>query len=113
LSPVTPSVLERRPPAASAPSASGVTIGVSFGHGRDGHLDAWTAFGFNRPVNLYALVAHDCTFAVDVFATREMAEAALNDVILDEPDFASLVEIVVIPSPWAQAGRLLLEPHRQ
>jgi hypothetical protein len=34
---------------------------------------------------LFALVANDCQFAVDVFVTRTDAEAALADALADEP----------------------------
>ena len=46
---------------------------------------------------LYALIAADCSFAVDVFVTRELAEAALADVLRDEPEFEWLLSIEEIP----------------
>lgn len=46
---------------------------------------------------LYALVAADCSFAVDLFVTRELAEAALADVLHDEPTFELLLSIEEIP----------------
>ena len=45
---------------------------------------------------LYALVASDCRFAVELFATRELADAALADVLKDEPGFESLLSITTI-----------------
>jgi len=36
-------------------------------------------------VLFYALTAADCTYAVDLFPTIEQAEAALQDVVADEP----------------------------
>lgn len=59
----------------------------------------------NRGVRLYALVASDSAFAVDVFVSRASADEALADVLADEPAFADLLEIVVVdddndgPSP--------------
>ena len=45
---------------------------------------------------LYALVASDCRFAVELFATRELADIALAEVLNDEPEFASLLRIARI-----------------
>jgi hypothetical protein len=59
----------------------------------------------NRGVRLYALVASDSAFAVDVFVSRASADEALADVLADEPAFADLLAIVVVgdeddgPSP--------------
>jgi hypothetical protein len=56
-------------------------------------------------MRLYALVAADSTFAVDVFVSRESAEEALDDVLFDEPAFADLLAVVAVddedkaPSP--------------
>jgi hypothetical protein len=52
-------------------------------------------------VTLYALVAADSPFAVDVFVNRELADQALRDVLFDEPAFSSLLSIEPIPPPWA------------
>jgi hypothetical protein len=51
-------------------------------------------------VILYALVASDSSFAVDIFVTRELAEQALRDVLFDEPDFAPLLSIEQITPLW-------------
>lgn len=45
---------------------------------------------------LYALVASDCDFAVDVFPTRELAEQALRDVLADEPPFVDLLAVTAL-----------------
>jgi hypothetical protein len=63
-------------------------------------LDSSFGARFNRPVTLYAFVASDSSFAVDVFVTRELAEQALRDVLHDEPSFASLLSIEPIAPPW-------------
>jgi len=55
-------------------------------------------------VYLYALVAADSDFAVDVFTSRALAEEALVDVLADEPAFAPLLDIVAIPPPWLERG---------
>jgi hypothetical protein len=55
-------------------------------------------------MQLYALVASDCSFAVDVFVTRELAERALRDVLFDEPSFDSLLSIEPITPPWLHEG---------
>jgi hypothetical protein len=47
-------------------------------------------------VTLYALVAADTDFAVDVFVHRADAESALNAALADEPGFADLLSIVEI-----------------
>lgn len=57
-----------------------------------------------RHVILYALVANDSDFAVDVFADYRLAAQALKDVLADEPDFAPLLAIEPVfddhvPSP--------------
>jgi hypothetical protein len=44
-------------------------------------------------VLLYALVARDSDFAVDVFPSEGLAEAALADVLTDEPGFRELLTI--------------------
>jgi hypothetical protein len=49
---------------------------------------------------LFALIAADCSFAVDLFPSLELAEAALADVLADEPDFETLLSIAVVdPTP--------------
>jgi hypothetical protein len=45
---------------------------------------------------LYALIASDTDFAVDVFVCRADAEAALRAALADEPGFADLLSIVEI-----------------
>jgi hypothetical protein len=45
---------------------------------------------------LYALVATDSQFAVDVFPSRELAEEALADVLADEPGFVELLTITAV-----------------
>jgi hypothetical protein len=49
---------------------------------------------------LYALIANDTSFAIDLFVTRALAEAALRDVLDDEPAFSPLLSIEAIPPPW-------------
>lgn len=51
---------------------------------------------------LFALVAADCAFAVDLFTSRAAAEQALTEVLADEPEFESLLEIIPIPPPWQE-----------
>lgn len=46
---------------------------------------------------LYALVARDASFAVDVFVTRADAEQALRDALADEPQWWSLLAVVDVP----------------
>jgi len=53
-------------------------------------------------MTLYALVASDCTFAVDVFVSRSLAERALAEVLVDEPSFVSLLAVVAIAPPWEE-----------
>lgn len=48
---------------------------------------------------LFALVASDCDFAVEVFPTSALAEQALADVLADEPAFIELLSIVKISEP--------------
>jgi hypothetical protein len=45
---------------------------------------------------LFALVANDCQFAVDVFVTRTDAEAALADALADEPQWVTLLDVVAL-----------------
>jgi hypothetical protein len=44
-------------------------------------------------VLLFALVASDSDFAVDLFASRATAEDALRQVLADEPEFEELLSI--------------------
>ncbi len=45
---------------------------------------------------LYALVATDCDYTVDLFMTRVAAERALAEVVADEPDFATFMAVVAL-----------------
>lgn len=54
-------------------------------------------------MHLYALVAADSNFAIDLFTSRASAQQALCDVLHDEPAFEPLLEIVPIPPPWHDA----------
>jgi hypothetical protein len=45
---------------------------------------------------LYALVAGDCAFAVDVFTTRESAERALAEALVDEPQWSALLSVIAL-----------------
>jgi hypothetical protein len=56
-------------------------------------------------VELYALVATDSDFAVDVFVTQAGAQRALAEVLADEPAFAPLLEIVTLLPPWLEGDR--------
>lgn len=67
---------------------------------KKGHLDCEPASRFNRRVYLFALVAADSDFAVDLFTSRAAAEQALAEVLADEPAFESLLEIIPIAPPW-------------
>ena len=42
----------------------------------------------------YALVCSDASLAVDLYPTREAAEAELREVLADEPTFAEILTIV-------------------
>jgi hypothetical protein len=59
-------------------------------------------------VNLYALVASDSSFAVDLYVTRDAAESALRTALADEPGFAGLLSIVQLEdsSDGLSGGRL-------
>lgn len=63
---------------------------------RQSHLDAARPRRFNRQVLLYALVAADCDFAVDLYPTLALAEQALAEVLADEPLFAELLSVAVV-----------------
>ena len=52
---------------------------------------------------LYALVAADCEFAIDVFVERAHAERALADAVADEPGFATLLGVVPVPLAESRA----------
>jgi hypothetical protein len=43
---------------------------------------------------LYALVAVDCDYVVDLFASRAAAEVGRSRVVADEPNFAEIMAIV-------------------
>ena len=55
---------------------------------------------------LYALVAADSEFAIDVFPSRELAENALREVLTDEPDFSGLLEIVALAPQLGESQTL-------
>lgn len=52
---------------------------------------------------LYALVASDCDFAVDVFVESAAAERALADAVADEPDFSRLLSVIALPLAESRA----------
>ena len=60
---------------------------------------------------LYALVAADSDFAVDVFVIAADARQALAEVLSDEPAFEPLLSIVQLPPPWAKATEVSLEVY--
>jgi hypothetical protein len=66
------------------------------GHVVFDHLDSTGSARLNHGVPLYALVASDCDFAVDVYPTRALAERALADVLVDEPSLAVLLDVAAI-----------------
>lgn len=45
---------------------------------------------------VYALVSTRSTLALDLYVTREAAEADLTEVLADEPGFADILDIVKI-----------------
>jgi hypothetical protein len=58
---------------------------------------------------LYAIVAADSDFAIDVFVDRATAAQALAEVLGDEPAFVELLSVVELPqeesraAPWIRA----------
>jgi hypothetical protein len=44
-------------------------------------------------VVVFALVASDSDFAIDLYTSREAAEEALSQVLADEPEFEELLRI--------------------
>jgi hypothetical protein len=64
-------------------------------------------------VYLYALVAADSDFAVDVFVTDADAQQALAEVLFDEPAFAPLLSVVALPPPWADCAEVALDLNPQ
>jgi hypothetical protein len=74
------------------------------GRGRLSHLDTARSERFNGTVLLYALVANDSDFAVDVFPTRELAEQALAEVLADEPAFTKLLTIAHLTDELLEAS---------
>ena len=68
------------------------------------HLDSRAALGLTTPVRLYALVAADSNFAIDLFPSRAAAEAALRQVLADEPAFIDLLSITPLDDEmwWAE-----------
>ena len=81
--------------------------------GRNSHLDRPTRERFNRIVFLYALVAADSEFAVDIFVTDADARQALTEVLFDEPALTPLLSVVELPPPWAGCAKVALDPHPQ
>jgi hypothetical protein len=51
-------------------------------------------------------VANDCSFAVEVFVSRDDAEQALADALNDEPDWVSLLSVEIVESviDWAASN---------
>ena len=52
-------------------------------------------------VTLYALIASDTTFAVDLFPTFELADAALRAALTDEPTWSELLRVEEIDASAA------------
>lgn len=66
---------------------------------RDARLRPLAAEAVNAhtlSVVFYALVSTHSTLAVEVYVTREAAEADLGKVLADEPGFADILDIVEI-----------------
>lgn len=59
----------------------------------------------NCSMRLYALVARDAGFAIDVYVTRESASAALEKVLADEPAWSELLEIRLLPDSTSAASQ--------
>ena len=56
-------------------------------------------------VIFYALVAADCPdWAIDLWPSREAAEAALRDVLADEPRFRELLSIAPVDLSGQESG---------
>ncbi len=64
-------------------------------------------------MHLYALVAADSEFAVDVFVAEAEARQALAEVLFDEPAFEPLLSVVELPAPWAGCAEVLFDSHPQ
>jgi hypothetical protein len=47
-------------------------------------------------VLLFALVASDSDFAIDLYPSREAAEEALRQALADEPEFEALLSIEAV-----------------
>jgi hypothetical protein len=56
-------------------------------------------------MKLYALVASDTRFAVDVFPTRELAVEALAVVLADEPAYVDLLSIETVDEPVGESTK--------
>jgi hypothetical protein len=93
--------------------APGLAGSLFLGRGRNGHLDRRRCERFNLLVFLYALVAADSDFAIDVFVSQESAEDSLREVLLDEPGFASLLSIFPLPPPWLDDRDRALDAYPQ
>lgn len=48
---------------------------------------------------IYALVASDSDFAIDLYPSHEQAEEALRQALADEPAFTGLLSVEPIPPP--------------
>jgi hypothetical protein len=57
---------------------------------------------------LFALVASDSTFAIDLYVSRERAEAELAAAVADEPRFADLLSVLAVGHP--ASAELLSRP---
>ena len=63
-------------------------------------------------MDLFALVASDSLFAVEVFVTRRLADEALAAVLRDEPSFVNLLSIEAIAEPELHETELRLYVDR-
>jgi hypothetical protein len=52
---------------------------------------------------VFALVASDSAFTIDLYPSREAAEDALNRVLADEPEFEELLSIEPLDFSGADA----------
>jgi hypothetical protein len=64
-------------------------------------------------VFLYALIAADSDFAIDVFVSQELANDSPREVLCDEPGFAPLLSIVALTPRWLDDRDLALEVYPQ
>lgn len=64
---------------------------------------------------LWGLADHFVDEVIETYRSREQAERALAKILIDEPEWEGMMEVVQVPQPsnkhWAPTGRRVRKPR--